>query len=325
MTTGPLGKNLMDLNDRADDDLTTIKGIGPARQQWLRESLGVRTFQDLTALSADEIESQLKAEGQVASRREIDGWLAQARELAATAQSSSQRVAELAGTVGGAANSPPEEGGWRPFASFVVEFQASQVEGRTAEQRTTVHYMEVDRSKTWPGIEGKQLCQWILGQLGEEAQREPEPEEAPPVEARRAAASSLTVEINQIQAFQPPQAEMPIGIGRAGHPFSGFVRSDEPFTLEVSFALAGPDAAEVTKEQVTYRAQFYARNRPTGERTHLGDTKAAALVAGKVSSYTATLPKASLEPGAYRLWALVTLQSRPPCIGHLEMPLLQVT
>lgn len=323
MTVGPTGESLMNLSNREGDDLTTIKGIGPARQQWLRESLGVRTFQDLTALSADEIESQLKAEGQVTSRRKIDGWLAQARKLAATAHSSSRRVGELATAAGGTANSPPEEGEWQPFASFVVEFQARQIKGRAAEQRTTVHYMEADRSKMWPGIEGERLCRWMLGQLGEEAQRRTESEEESPVEARLAAVSPMTVEIIQIQAFQPPQTETPVGIGRAGQPFSGFVRSDEPFALEISFALAGPAAAEVAKKQVTYRAQFYAHNRSTDERTHLGDTKAAALVVGKVS-YTATLPKASLQRGVYRLWALVTLLSRPPRIGHLEMPLLQV-
>jgi hypothetical protein len=335
----------MNMSYSEGDDLMTIKGIGRARQQWLKESLGVRTFGDLAALSADEIETRLKAAGQVISRSEIKRWIAQAQELAADSLSqmeltgaetgeeaafplaqsepSPQLAVSARAAAGEIANSPPKEGEWQPFASFVVEFQARQVEGRAAERRTTVHYMEADRSKTWPGTEGEHLCRWMLDQVGERAQRRTEPEEGRPVEARRAAGPPVTVEITQIQAFQPPKTRAPIGIGRAGQPFSGFVRSDEPFELVVSFALAGPAAPEIAKKQVTYRAQFYARRRPTGERAHLGDTEPGALVEGDLA-YTTRLPQASLGPGVYRLWALVTLQSTPPSMGQFEVPLLQV-
>ena len=39
------------------NDLTAIKGIGPARQQWFKESLNVSTYEDLAALSAEEVEA----------------------------------------------------------------------------------------------------------------------------------------------------------------------------------------------------------------------------------------------------------------------------
>ncbi|MCK4471724.1 MAG: hypothetical protein KAW49_08045, partial [Anaerolineae bacterium] len=83
MTTAPTGENPMNSSYREDEDLTVIKGIGPARQQWLRESFNVRTYGDLAVLSADEIESRLKAEGRIASRSEIEQWIARAQELAA--------------------------------------------------------------------------------------------------------------------------------------------------------------------------------------------------------------------------------------------------
>ena len=79
----------MNLSDNSLDDLTMIKGIGPARQRWLKESLDVRTFGDLAALSADEIESRLKADRQIASRETIEAWIAQAdRHTARAAQKS---------------------------------------------------------------------------------------------------------------------------------------------------------------------------------------------------------------------------------------------
>jgi len=148
-------------------------------------------------------------------------------------------------------------------------------------------------------------------------------EEEPLVEARPAVAPPVTVEMTQVQAFQPPRTETPVGIGKAGQPFSGFVRSGEPFALQVSFALTGPAAAEVAKEQVAYRAQFYTRNLSTGERTHLGDTKPDTLVEGKLS-YRAVLPHVTLEQGMYRSRVLVRLQSTPPILGYLKVPLLQV-
>jgi hypothetical protein len=133
----------------------------------------------------------------------------------------------------------------------------------------------------------------------------------------------VTVEITQIQAFQPPHAGTPVGIGRGGRPFSGFGRSGEPLALQVSLALAGPTAAVVAKEQVAYCAQFCAGDLSTGERTHLGDTKPDALVEGNMS-YTATVPRVTFQPGLYRLLVLTTVETTPPSVGYLEVPMLQV-
>lgn len=299
MATALTYENPTDWSAREGNDLTVIRGIGLARQRWLSESFNVRTFRDLAALSAEEIESRLKAEGQIASRSEIEQWIARAQELAAAAG----------------------EGDWKPFASFVVEFQAREVEGRAEERRTAIHYMEADKSETWPGIESDQLCQWMLDQVGEKVQREPE--EGPPVEARPATVPSVTVEITQIQAFQPPQNETPSAIGQAGRPFQGFVRSSEPFALKASFVLTGLAAPDTTKRQITYSAQFHAYNLSTGERTHMGDTSPDTLAEGE-SSYKAVLPEATLQPGVYRLWVLATLQGAPPTVGYLEVPMLQV-
>lgn len=75
--------NLTNRNGKKYDDLTRIRGIEAAKQQWLRESFKVYTFRDLARLSVDKIESRLKAEWHSISRKEIQEWIAQARELAA--------------------------------------------------------------------------------------------------------------------------------------------------------------------------------------------------------------------------------------------------
>ena len=309
MTTAPTGENPMNSSYREDEDLTVIKSIGPARQQWLRESFNVRTYGDLAVLSADEIESRLKAEGRIASRSEIEQWIAPAQELAA-------------GT---------GEGEWQPFASFVVEFQAREVKGRAEEQRIAVSHMPV-KDGTWQEdkrtepivIEGERLYQWMQNQVGERMLQVPEsPEEKPSVKAQPAPALPVTVEVTQVQAFQPPQTERPIGIGKAGQSFSGFVRSGEPFALKASFGLAKPGADDIVKRRTTYNARFHVRNLITRAKIALGDTKATPLVEGEVP-YTVLLPPTSLQPGVYRLWALVTVHSTPPSMGYLEVPLLQV-
>jgi len=297
----------MKSGDRDRDDLKLIKGIGAARQQWLRKSLGVRTLRDLAALSADETESRLKAEGHIVPRGEIDRWIALAKEHAAEARAK--------------ANASAGEGKWKPFASFVVEFQARKLEGRAEEQRTTVHYMEADKGDTWPGIEAKRSLQWMLDQLGEKVRKEPV--EEPPSEARAAAAPPVTVQVTEIQAFQPPETEGPIGVGKAGRPFPGFLRRGEPFAIGVSFRLTGLAEADIAERQFVSSAQFHARSLGTRATIHLGNTEPKALLEGK-STYTAMLPEATLPPGMYRLRALVTLQGAPAVPGYLEVPMLQV-
>ncbi len=300
-------------------DLTAIKGIGPARQQWLRTTLGVRTYNDLAVLSADDIEARLKAEGQVASRNEIERWIVQAQELA-SADLLSQM--ESVGTeAGGKVAFPAKEGEWKPFASFVVEFQAWQNAGQAEEQRTKVHYMEGDIEETWSGLVSERLCQWMLDQLGEKAQLGETAEQQRPDAVKQA--EPETMEISQIRIYRPPHTESPIAIAKADQPFPSSIKGEEPFACEVSFALTRPVAAEVAEMPVTYRVQFYASNRSTGARAHLGDTGPDALVEGELA-YTARLPSVTLSPGSYRLQVVVTLQGAHVIPGHLEVPLLQV-
>lgn len=60
------------------DDLTVIKGIGPAVQDKLR-SLGVTTFKDLATADEDDLAEQLKR-FQPVSKARVHGWTEAARE-----------------------------------------------------------------------------------------------------------------------------------------------------------------------------------------------------------------------------------------------------
>lgn len=156
------------------DDLTTIKGIGESRQIWLRERFHVNTFADLAALSADTLEAQLKAEGKPISRQTIEGWILQAGQLAQQPEDDTAKRETSALTE------------WRPFATFVIEFQQRMTESETEEVQITTHYIEKDRTnnlvtketKEWPQFEQAAIFNWMLAQIKKEA-----PQQASLIEA----------------------------------------------------------------------------------------------------------------------------------------------
>lgn len=300
----------MKSSEKARDDMTMIRGIGAARQRWLKESLNVRTYQDLAVLSADEIESQLRADGFIPSRKAIEDWLSQARELAAR----------------GEANSPPREDGWKPFASFVVEFQTRDGEGQPVDRRTAVHHMEKDAGTYWAGIQNATLCQWMLDQIRSEAGLDREEYEAPeaqPDEEPTAGEPYARIVINRLRAFQPPGSGMPAHIIEAGKRFQGSVKGNEPLTFEVDFELTGPAAADLTSNQIECRARSYVYDQTSNRSTDLGEAEPKAFREGEFA-YTLTLPEAVLQPGGYRLFVLVTPASTIAVPDYFEVPALQV-
>ena len=331
----------MKVNGEQREDLTRIRGIGSVKQQWLRESLNIYTFQDLACLSVDEIESRFREKGHTASKREIKRWIVQAQQLATVKLSLQQNIAlaeaeleepstlptqksELSQQVMASVDAEARKNNlsstnleeWQSFASFFVEFQSRKIEGQLQEHRTRVHYLEADKFQFWPDIENNQLQQWMLDQISKGIQQSPEIESPvfrPP----------MTVEIIQIQIFQPLLTERSMVFERGDRLFPGTINSGEPFALEIAFNLAELNVADLTQQQVTYHAQFYARHRFTGVVTHLGDTEVGTLIQGQFS-YTARLPETTLESGVYRLQAIVKLQGVPAPLASFKIPVLQV-
>ena len=178
--------------------------------------------------------------------------------------------------------------------------------------------METDTGTNWPGIEGEKHCHWMLEQLGNRITQEPIQESVSVKEERLAPARvaepvpvarlPVKVEIAQIRAFQPPRAGNPVGTGKPDEPFNGHLRGHEPFALEILFSLVGEAAADLTKEHAVFRARAYVQDQSTGKSIHLGDVEPGRLVKGELG-YTAMLPHVTLPTGAYRLFALVTLQA----------------
>ncbi|MBZ0283708.1 MAG: hypothetical protein K8L97_23425 [Anaerolineae bacterium] len=170
------------------DELTAIKGIGASRQKWLQKTFNVQTYHDLANLSAEEIESRLKAEGKIVSHAEIETWIAQAQHLATVAV---------------------KNDGWQPIASFVVEFQEHETETGIVEQRTKVHHVESDHTSLWAGIQQNQLCHWMIEQLGDKAPPPTLQKPLPVIQEARIEQAVAKVEALTAPSTVPPFVESP--------------------------------------------------------------------------------------------------------------------
>jgi hypothetical protein len=216
------------------DDLTVIEGIGATRSQWLRTSLGVQSYADLAALSADDVVAALRAAGQVASPSVVANWIVRARELAEAA----------------------EHADWVPLASFVVEFQGRLA---TSELRTVVHHVEADENEAWPEIETERASEWML-------ERAPEPAAPAPTPTPTAESPPARVSIGPMRLLRRGEAASP-GERVVGRAFARWLRGNEPFTLEVPLELTST-ADDVRAD---HRVRLYADNLANAARTHLGD------------------------------------------------------
>lgn len=211
--------------------------------------------------------------------------------------------------------SPSTKGdAWSTFASFAVEFQDRQIENRT-EQRTIVRHVETDTVQSWASIKGESFKQWILGQVAQA--RPPEPGLKQP----KAAAA---VKIGRLRLLQPPETNIPVFFAQAGRTLSNSIRSDAPFTLEVSLELIGDTLADIVKKQVSYCVQWDAKNlAPPHEIISLGETEPQFVLEGQ-TSYRILLPEVILHAGIYRLQILILLQGIAALPTFFDALVLQV-
>ncbi|MEZ4514789.1 MAG: hypothetical protein R3C62_23190 [Chloroflexota bacterium] len=298
----------MSINETLFADLTIIKGIGPARQQWLRQSFGVRSYADLAELSPDDIEAMLKADGQIARRSAVEEWVAQAQVLSGTAVS--RPLLTL----------PADEfADWHPFASFVVEIQAREEDGRTAATRTAVQHIERDKNATWPGIEREKLCRWIVAQVDEEVQQLAPPSQAVIVPAPQTAVTvpPSSLHVVSLTFRQPPQAAV---IFRPERPLPIILCAERPFTLTLTLSLDPPAASDT---QAVVKTQLHGRGLQKGFVSSRAVATSYDAPAG-CNTLVQELGEFTFSTGQYQMQLTAVLQDShtPPC--YLELPLLQV-
>lgn len=294
----------MSINETIFDDLTIIKGIGPARQQWLRQSFGVRTYADLALLLPDQIEAMLKADGQIARRSAVEEWVAQAQTLTGTG--SARPLLKL----------PSDEfADWHPFASFVVEIQSREENGRTAATRTAVQHIERDKNATWPGIEREKLCNWIVAQVDAEAQQFTQAHTLrQPVTAPIA---PTVLHVAMLELSQPPHTTV---IYRPERPLPIILCANQPFTTRLTLTLDPPLSV---RTDVAVRVQSYIHGLQS--RLELEETAVTTHhLAPNQETISQKLGSTTLTAGQYRLQLYATLPGSSTPSSYLELPLLQI-
>lgn len=308
------------------DDLTVVKYIGPKMQSWLREKLQVYTYRDLADLSVERIQSQLDADNKMVAKSKIEAWIKQAKELAFDAKAengeliSDKKPAESVVSEG--ASPPKKAKDWQEYASFMVYFEAREIQGKV-EKRIKVFHIEEDKSRVWSDLTAENFV-WMLNQAGEgpypmtpqqPSLEQLEVEEGEPVKEAK-------VKIKEVRLFQPPEAEKPLAVGN-GKTEQQRLKAGEPFSLEVLFSLGGEAAESITDQHAQYSVNVVAKETHTKVGTDLVSSEPRALSEGKFD-YSIRMPEATLDVGEHRLWAMVSVQAANTVPNFLEGPSIKV-
>ena len=348
----------MNLKHVRPDDLTIITGIKEKRQQLLRQSLNIHTFQDLANCSADEIEAVFKTEGQVVARKLIEQWIVDAQKYAAEAQpmpdqratSTEKDTTETATPLAEASAQVTEtvdkelvsKSEWEWLKAFVVEFCVLKQKDEIKDQEIRTYLLKVSKKGDWldngetketPVIfkSGDQLYPWMVEQVGEQLWHESQPANQAEIEPpEKLSVETLppetwpTVEIVQLRAYQPEHSALPIDVSEADQTFVGLIENSKRFALEVDFnLLSGLEVVDLAQHKIMYKASFYVHKIGTNARISLGDTHPDILTPQQ-TNYMARLSGISLQAGLYRLGVIVKLQGNLPSITHLELPPFQI-
>lgn len=139
--------------------------------------------------------------------------------------------------------------------------------------------------------------------------------------------ADLTLEIDQLEICQEtqPRAHIVIRPAQMQPKRTGIASllGQQPFSLEVAFKLVGQSHSHLTIQSTTYKAQFYAQNRTTGQWVTLGETQPDRVIIDQ-QTYIAHLFGNTLEPGIYRLQVLAILRGEIAALTSFELPFLQV-
>jgi hypothetical protein len=216
MATAPIDENPANLSDREGIILTkdTIENLGATRLGYLKKWFGIRTVQDLAALSVDKIEARFKSEGKRVPRRdEIESWIAQARAFVPVANLSSQKTLEPPEPkTEDKANRPTSKGEWEYIAAFAVEFR---VGGEKEKLEIDIRPVDITESGDWGDVtgekptvvEGERLYPWMLQQVRDKMPWEPEEAPIAALIEDEACIEEISLKEQKIRITQMPPEE----------------------------------------------------------------------------------------------------------------------
>ena len=134
------------------DDLTRIHDIGSIREKWINAQ-GICTYIELANTDPNWLYQKLNTENKPVSFDKVQAWIDAAKTLISNSHNSHLNA----------------EDDWEEFASFYISYQYNrQVQQPTRTQivyRTYADHIEANDNQQWEGIEGENLCEWIMNHV----------------------------------------------------------------------------------------------------------------------------------------------------------------
>ena len=309
-----------DIPPEEDHNLEQIKGIGEAISSLL-QAAGINSYAKLAQSTPDQLVEILKPDIPAISARRIikNNWIGQAREII-SAQGHPDKPVPMAKPEKIESETPQKEPleGWDELADFFVSFgYAVDPEGKKQLQ-TKIHHSQNDLLAKWDGIAIEPLVDWMVAQG-----HLPMPPEADSVlESKNHSQSPQSTEMEP--------AEMETYIQITNLQVSKILEmasadkdeSEAKLKSEGQWVLEGPDAFDLTYDQIPYRVETYLTNTQNNQSKLVAATDDYLIPGEIVYDVEETFDIPPL--GRYQLYMVARLLPPKNLIAHQQGPVIRI-
>ncbi len=149
---------------RKGDDLTSIPGIDEPLRKWLNTSIGVYTYNDLANISVKKLSDAARRDSRVLPVNIIRSMIANAKGQI-TRQPENDAKSNVNTDI-----SEHQHKEWNEVATIVIYVEentrvSNVIKSDDQKYRTLVHHIESGSEQSWPGLDVKNVCEWLNSQL----------------------------------------------------------------------------------------------------------------------------------------------------------------
>jgi hypothetical protein len=270
------------------DDLTRIRGIGPAIAHRL-STAGVTTFDEIAARSPSDLAALIGVAGLSAEQIARKDWVGQAQALAVE-RSSDIRADALFDHEPLAPDHQPATVNRQHYATFMVELLLDE---ENDVRRTRVAHVQGGAEDSWAGWRATQLLAFFTQSARIQlSQAEPAP-------SAQEIAPDIASTGREVRAHISGLELAPVGADGS----QSFLRDGQPF--EVQLALEFSAVVTAADEPGVYSATVYAKNLLDHSRHVISQVRD---TLPQTDSTILRLAGAELRHGIYRLEAMVSVK-----------------
>lgn len=310
------------------DNLTHIKDIGLAREKWLNDH-GIDTYASLADADPNWICEQLRNDGKPPPPMEVvQGWIEEAGTIATKTPPSYVPTNVI--PIQSQNRIPVTEDGWDEFASFYISYQYKHQSNHPPLRtqvvyRTYADHIEANENQQWDGIEGDDLCNWIMSHVNTIMNDEQ-------LEASHSAAAvsiALPNKPSEIRIVSVRVHDSAGGLASApaDELFKGYAHSQQPLTFDFSLEYLMSNSKhteENEKERYGCQLSLYVYEMPRAALVQKPQKISRRLPESGQTHFTATTSILPLPAGLYRIRAVATLSNQTPVLSVIDIPLLQI-